>query len=82
MNQIEIKHILLKAKIISCENGILTYERDGKRNSGKNYTSDFAVFHTDPAEFNTSPKPFEELAYSIVNKNYTTLYDYTLISQL
>ena len=32
--------------------------------SGKKYKDDFAVFHTDPAEYNTSGSGFSELAYA------------------
>ena len=42
--------------------------------SGKEYRDDFAVFHTDPAEYNTSESGFSELAYAQYDK--VNIFDY------
>ena len=42
--------------------------------SGKEYRDDFAVFHTDPAEYNTSGSGFSELAYARYDQ--VDIYDY------
>ena len=45
--------------------------------SGKEYKDEFAVFHTDPAEYNYSGFEFTKLAYAQYNETYVAKYDYT-----
>ena len=45
--------------------------------SGKEYKDEFAVFHTDPAEYNYSGCDFAKLAYARYNETDVTKYDYT-----
>ena len=50
--------------------------------SGKKYKDDFAVFHTDPAEYNTSGSGFSELAYARYDQVDIYEYIYTKAAEI
>ena len=50
--------------------------------SGNEYKDDFAVFHTDPKEYNTSGSKFSELAYAQYDKANIFEYIYTKTDEI
>jgi hypothetical protein len=62
---------------------MITLESDSELfGSGEEYYSDYAVFHTDPTEYNYPEYDFETLAYAQHSKNDITRYIYTKIEDI